>query len=272
MTSGNQHPQQDLIDAALASWARERPDLKTAPVGVVMRINRLAAHFHAEMDAVFTEFGLSNPSFELLATLRRSGSPYRLSQRQLADTLGLTAGTVSLRVKRMLQQGLVTVEPHPADMRVSFVCLTGDGERLFDRAAPAHLAGEEDLVLALSTEEQATLATLLRKLLLSFEGSPASLTPTRAVGLRAAPRSRSRPPSGREPRTGVNVTSVAASSPAAAAGLRQGDVILAVAGHHVRSPRGLDRTISLALRAGHATIDILRDGQHHQLTLRPTSR
>jgi DNA-binding MarR family transcriptional regulator len=178
----------DLIDEALDSWARERPDLKVQPVAVVMRVNRLAAHFQAELDAVFAEFGLSNPSFELLATLRRAGHPYRLSQRQLADTLGLTAGTVSLRVKHLLRQGLVRVEADPTDRRVSRVALTDRGQQRFDEAAPAHLANEEDLLRALSTDEQAALARLLRKLLLSFEGALAA----RASGNRASPSSVSR--------------------------------------------------------------------------------
>jgi DNA-binding MarR family transcriptional regulator len=269
MAAESNDPERDLIDEALASWSRERPDLKTAPVAVVMRINRLATHFHAEMDTVFAEFGLSNPSFELLATLRRSGHPYRLSQRQLAEILGLTAGTVSLRVKRMVQDGLVTVEPDPTDMRVSFVRLTEEGQRRFDEAAPAHLAGEEDMIRVLPDEEQAILATLLRKMLLSFEGSPASLTPSRAAGLRVTLRSPRGSAERRAPGGGARVTAVAAGSPAADAGLRRGDVILAVADHPVRSPGSLDRAISVARRAGDATVDVLRDGRRHRLTLAP---
>jgi DNA-binding MarR family transcriptional regulator len=172
--------ERDLVDEVLDSWSRERPDLKVQPVAVVMRVNRLAAHFQAALGAVFAEFDLSNPSFELLATLRRAGHPYRLSQRQLAATLGLTAGTVSVRVKRLLRQGLVSVGADPGDARVTLVGLTDRGLERFDQAAPAHLAGEEDLLRALSGEDQAALAGLLRRLLLSFEGArppPAGLTP-----------------------------------------------------------------------------------------------
>jgi len=260
----------DLIDDALDAWAREGPDLKVQPVAVVMRVNRLAAHFHAELDAVFAEFGLSNPSFELLATLRRAGHPCRMSQRQLADTLGLTAGTISLRVKHLLGQGLVTLEADSTDRRVSFVRLTDRGRQRFDEAAPAHLANEEDLLRALSSEEQAALARLLRKLLLSFEGAPASQTPARAVGLRIGARPLD-PPRGtagvRRRPAGVRVGAVEPASPAAAAGLQRGDVIVGVAGQPVRSPGSLNRAIALVRHAGQFTVRVDRGSQVQDLVV-----
>jgi DNA-binding MarR family transcriptional regulator len=265
----------DLIDEALDSWARERPDLKVQPVAVVMRVNRLAAHFQAELDAVFAEFDLSNPSFELLATLRRAGHPYRLSQRQLADTLGLTAGTVSLRVKHLVRQGLVRVEADPSDRRVSRVVLTDRGQQRFDDAAPAHLAGEEDLLRALSADEQADLARLLRKLLLSFEGVPASRTPARAIGLRVgAPSPPATPgaPQARRAPGGVPVGNVDPGSLAAAAGLRPGDVIVAVAGHPVRSTGSMSRAIAVARQTGRVPMRIRRAGRHQDLVVTITGQ
>lgn len=262
--------ERDLIDDALDSWARERPDLKVQPVAVVMRVNRLAAYFQAELDAVFAEFGLSNPSFELLATLRRAGRPYRLSQRQLADTLGLTAGTVSLRVKHLLRQGLVRVETDPMDRRVSRVALTARGQQRFDDAAPAHLANEEDLLRALSGDEQAALARLLRKLLLSFEGAPATRTPARSIGLRVGAPPRPASPGTRQaqpPPAGVPVGNVDPGSPAAAAGIRRGDVIIAVAGHPVRSPGSLNRAIAVARQAGQVSMHVQRGTRRRKLVV-----
>jgi DNA-binding MarR family transcriptional regulator len=266
-TSGGPGRQgRDPVDEVVASWALQRPGLKTAPVAAVMRINRLAAHFRAEIDAVLAEFGLTGPQFELLATLRRSGSPYRLSHRRIAGILGLAEGTVSLRVTRMVGQGLLSVETDAADRRVSFVRLTARGLRVFDQAAPAQLAGEEDLVRALSADEQRQLAGLLRTLLLSFEGSPASLTPALMAGLRVMRRSAPRRRGG-EPTPGITVTAVTEGSAAARAGIRRGDVITAVAGQPVRSVSSLNRAISLAQRGEQATVDIRRDGNRHRVTL-----
>jgi putative serine protease PepD len=70
----------------------------------------------------------------------------------------------------------------------------------------------------------------------------------------------------------VRVGNVEPASPAAAAGLRQGDVIVAVAGHPVRSPGGLNRAIALARRAGRATIRIQRGARHQELVVTTTAQ
>ncbi len=167
------------------------------------------------------------------------------------------------------------VQADPADRRVSVVGLTDRGQQRFDDAAPAHLANEEDLLRALSTEEQASLARLLRRLLLSFEGAPASQTPARAVGLRIGARSRPAPPEtaqAHRPSAGGPVDHVDPGSPAAAAGLRPGDVIMAVAGHPVRSSGSLDRAIALARDAGQVTVRIRRGTRHQELALTITGQ
>ena len=60
-------------------------------------------------------------------------------------------------------------DPDPEDARGAFVRLTRKGERLFNAVAPEHLANEEEMLGALSAAEREALASLLRKLLLTFE-------------------------------------------------------------------------------------------------------
>jgi DNA-binding MarR family transcriptional regulator len=142
-------PAQDLIDEALESRARKRLDSQGSAGRRGNAHQPAGSPLPGGAGRGVWQVRPVQPSFELLATLRRAGHPYRLSpQRQLADILGLTAGTVSLRVKHLVRQGLVRVEADPSDRRVRRVTLTDRGQQRFDDAAPAHLAGEEDLLRA----------------------------------------------------------------------------------------------------------------------------
>lgn len=159
----------DAVDGMVAAWARERPDLDTAPAAIVGRIGRLGWYFDVALERTFRRFGLTRAAFDVLAALRRTGLPYRLPQKVLMGALMRTSGTTSFRIDRLESQGLVRREPDPDDGRGVFVALTKKGLRLIDLVAPAHLANEGQLLAALSTAERTTLVTLLRKLLLSFE-------------------------------------------------------------------------------------------------------
>jgi len=105
--------------------------------------------------------------------MRRAGEPYRLPQKALMGELMRASGTVSFRIDRLERAGWVRREADPADGRNVFVALTETGHRLVDTVAPAHLANERRLVAALSSDEQAVLAALLRRLLRGFEAPAA---------------------------------------------------------------------------------------------------
>ena len=165
MQTGNQ----DRVDHIVAEWARERPELDTSPAAIVGRVGRLAAFFDAGLAQTFKQFGLTRAGFDVLAALRRNGVPYRLPQKMLMHALMRTSGTMSFRIDRLEQDGLVRRKGNPDDKRGVFVQLTPSGKRLVDAAAPVHLANEERMLAALSPREREQLVGLLRKLLLSFE-------------------------------------------------------------------------------------------------------
>ncbi|GFJ76227.1 hypothetical protein [Phytohabitans houttuyneae] len=66
----------DHVARIQAEWARERPDVDTAPQGVIGRLHRLAAHLTEELCVVYRRHGLSEGEFDVLAALRRAGAPY----------------------------------------------------------------------------------------------------------------------------------------------------------------------------------------------------
>jgi DNA-binding MarR family transcriptional regulator len=159
----------DWVDHVLRDWARERPDLDTAPVGVVGRVGRLAKFLDAGLARNFRRFGLTRGDYDVIATLRRSGAPYCLPHKELMGAVLRSSGTISFRVDRLEARGLVRREADPDDARGTLVILTDEGRRLFDEVVPAHLANEERLLAALTPDDRELLAQLLRKLLLSFE-------------------------------------------------------------------------------------------------------
>ena len=159
----------DAVDRILAQWARERPELDTAPVAIIGRLGRLQAHLDAGLERTFARFGLTRSGFDVLAALRRVGKPYRLPQKALMPALMRASGTTSFRVDRLERRGLVRREANPDDARGVFVALTPAGLRLVDAVAPVHLASEADMLRVLTATEQKKMAGLLRKLLSSFE-------------------------------------------------------------------------------------------------------
>lgn len=159
---------QDRIDRILAQWKRERPDLNTRAMGLVGRIQRAAAALRPRLDDTHGLSGLQGESFDVLASLRRSGRPYQLSPTQLYREMMLTSGAMTNRIDRLENAGLVSRRPDPQDRRGTLVRLTAKGKALVDAATSGHVANEERLLAVLSEREQLQLADLLRKLLLSL--------------------------------------------------------------------------------------------------------
>jgi DNA-binding MarR family transcriptional regulator len=168
------HPR-DHVDQVRAAWAREWPELDTSPIDVVARTGRLARYFDNALDRVFATYGLRREHWDVLASLRRAGPPYRASPTDLYQGLMRTSGAMSHRLRRLERAGLISRVPAADDARSLLVELTEEGHRLVDEIAPSHLANERQLLAPLTDSERQALADLLAKLLTHFEathGSP----------------------------------------------------------------------------------------------------
>lgn len=122
----------------------------------------------ARLNETFAAHGLDAASFDVLATLRRSGAPYRLTPSDLMRDAMVTSGAVTQRLGRLEGRGLVIREPNAADRRGVHVTLTAEGLALIDRALPEHVATEHRVLAGLSGADQRQLADMLRALLESL--------------------------------------------------------------------------------------------------------
>jgi DNA-binding MarR family transcriptional regulator len=257
---------QDSIDRLIVEWGTARSEIDLSPVAVIGRLRRVRFLIDQELEELFQSYGLSNPGFAVLSALARAPGG-RLTQRELGAKLGLTAGTVSVRIDRLADLGLVEREPDPGDKRGTIVHLTAAGADRFEACAPAHLANQERLLSSLSREERVTLARLLRKLLLAFEGDTSEGGGTR-IGLALSPAhvtAKLRQSVGLEPLNGLLVREVEPDTPAAYAGIRQGDVLVSADGEELRSIATLVQACAGKERV---TLRVVRGVDERRLQLR----
>ena len=101
---------------------------------------------------------------DVLSALRRSGAPYRLSPGRLVAETMVTSGTMTNRVDRLAERGLVERGDDPNDRRGVLVSLTPQGRRTVDAALEELLERERSILASLPAQEAARLADTLRVL------------------------------------------------------------------------------------------------------------
>jgi len=265
---------EDSIARVIAGWHAARPDLNVEAIAVTARLARLQALTAPRLETVFARFGIRGADFVLLATLVRLAGE-SVSQRRLASEVGLSAGTISLRVDRLVDKGLAKRHPDPADGRGTVIAISERGRELFEACAPEHLANAQELLAGLRDDEREQLGQLLGKLLYTLEdgqpddvvaaelgmvvdGAPIALERRRAVGLPPLP--------------GLLVRHVDPAGPAAASGIRPGDLVTAADRRPLRTGHDLERALIRSRARGRAVaLEVTRGAKTLRLALRPPS-
>ena len=159
----------DEVDRIVDSWLRERPDLDFSPLQVLSRVARLSRHLDRARRTAFDRSDLESWEFDVLAALRRAGSPYQLSPKSLLQQTLVSSGTMTNRIDRLVSRGLVERRTDPNDGRGILVQMSAQGLTRVDAAITRLVDAESDLLSGLSASEQERLASLLRKLSLGFD-------------------------------------------------------------------------------------------------------
>lgn len=163
----------DRAAFAVEQWRKQRPELDTSGMLLLGRLGeaaQLIARDH--LNPLFARYGLQPGEFDVLATLRRSGAPYRLTPTVLYEAAMISSGSMTNRLDRLEKQGLVQRVPNPEDGRGTLVELSDAGLALIDEAVGAHVENQRQVLCALSDAEQEQLAGLLEKLLANLPEPP----------------------------------------------------------------------------------------------------
>jgi DNA-binding MarR family transcriptional regulator len=185
----------------------------------------------------------------VLATLVRLAGD-GVSQRRLGSELGLSAGTVSLRIERLVRRGLADRQADPDDGRGTLISLTDSGRELFEACAPEHLANAEALLAGLTEFERDDLGRLLGKLLYTLEDADpgGGVAPSLGLVVDAAPVALERRRAvGLPPVAGLLVRHVEPAGLAAASGIRAGDLLTAADHRPLRTSHDLELAMLASL-------------------------
>ena len=145
-------------------WREELPDLDVDAMATVARINRTRALLMREVEASLARAGSSLADFDVLATLRRQGAPYRMKPSTLGRSIMLSASGVTSRVDHLERAGLVERVHDPTNRRTAPVGLTDAGVVEAERLVRGLVETEQRLTSSLTPDERDSLDTLLAKL------------------------------------------------------------------------------------------------------------
>ena len=161
----------DEVDRIVAAWREERPDLDFSPLEVLSRVGRLSRILDRERRRAFNRSELDVWEFDVLAALRRAGTPYQMSPKALLQQTLVSSGTMTNRIDRLVDRGLVQRLEDPNDGRGVLVEMTKAGLTRVDAAITRLVDAEAALLATLPKSEQKRLAVALRSLSLTLDES-----------------------------------------------------------------------------------------------------
>src|SRR3712207_9430036 len=111
-------------------------------MALVGRVLVVAGLIQKRLETFAAERGVQVGEADVLFTLRRAGEPFRLAPSQLTASLLVTSGTMTNRLDRLEERGLVRRRPNPTDRRGLDVELTARRRKLVDASIGEHLPNE----------------------------------------------------------------------------------------------------------------------------------
>jgi len=155
----------DDVQKKIQQWTTVLPSLNTQPMALTSRLQRANKHINDELNLTFKQHKISDASFDVMATLLRSGPPHSLSPGQLLEQMLITSGTMTTRIDKLEKKGLVKRKIKKSDKRSVNVALTKKGLKLIEEVVLEHVKRQEKIVSIFSEDEQLMFINLLQKYL-----------------------------------------------------------------------------------------------------------
>jgi DNA-binding MarR family transcriptional regulator len=152
------------LQATDAVGNSSEPPALLAESSISNDVGFLLAKLHAAgsvlNNAALAEFGLKERSYSVLALACGNLGP---TQRELAEFLSLDPSQIVALIDELEERGLVERKPGISDRRQKLVAATAEGRKVHAAAQKATKAAEARHLNMLTTQEVASLRSILRK-------------------------------------------------------------------------------------------------------------
>lgn len=155
-----------FVDHAVKRTSRRIPDVVAPPMLMLMTLRRATNVIFYDMHVKLTkESSISSAAaLTLLLVLSVCGP---MEMREVVRLSGQSRATVSALADGLVKQGLLNRVPREEDRRVVLLEMTKLGDSMFDEAFRVFNKQEQFWAASLTREEQATLVSLLRKMVIA---------------------------------------------------------------------------------------------------------
>ncbi len=128
-------------------------------------LNQLLTEFYDKMSSweqsVVKETGYTLAQVHTVEVLGNHGA---LRMKELAEKLGITTGTLTVQVDKLVTANLIDRRPHPEDRRSIVVCLTNEGNELHEQHNQLHLNLVRELTRNINFSAEKVLIQCLKKM------------------------------------------------------------------------------------------------------------
>lgn len=126
----------DQLNKGRDYFAARLPDVAVDHFGALWHLYTLGHLVATDLDSVARKLGYSFADLDLMGTLAvDSGKP--MLACELASALYVSNAVISVRVARLVEQGVIARRPSPADGRAQLLTLTDKGHHILEQAIAA---------------------------------------------------------------------------------------------------------------------------------------
>lgn len=171
MPEAEAHQRTEIEEVRLAVAAYVAAGADESVQRVVTAVHRLARRLNQWYDRQLADLDISTGEWAVLSELARVSEGDCLTPSQLAVAANVAPSSMTHRLDRMVERGLISREPDQANRTRVLVRLTDQGWHFYAGAIRESNVVEADLIAGLTSGQVTELASLLERVISGLDQS-----------------------------------------------------------------------------------------------------